>query len=395
METHNEPGLAKDLRMNLGKATPNEQIATGWGVPNTAGVSIPHELTFENISFDIEDAAILKNVTLTAPSGSVTCLLGPSGSGKTSLLRIAAGMQRQSQGRVLLDDWEVCGDATFVPPEKRGIGLVFQDYALFPHLTIVDNVLFGLRHLSREARIEQAQKMLRRVGLADRSGDYPHNLSGGEQQRVALARALAPRPGVLLMDEPFSGLDSRLRDMMRDETLGVLRETRATSVIVTHDPEEALRMGDQIVLLREGHLEQSGSGHDLYYNPASLFAAGFFSELNMFFGTVNSGKVDTPLGQVLAEEFSTGDRVAVAIRIGAVEVTRVERPNGSKPGVPGRVLSVNFSGDHHHLQVGISGFDTPLRVRVPAGSLSSQQLDGGDDVLLTPKNNGTFVFSAG
>ncbi|MEP1262925.1 MAG: ABC transporter ATP-binding protein [Rhizobiaceae bacterium] len=375
--------------------TSDEQIPTRWGVPNTAGVSIPHELTFDNISYNIDDAPILKDVSLVAPSGSVTCLLGPSGSGKTSLLRIAAGMQRQTGGRVLLDAREVCSDTIFVPPEKRGIGLVFQDYALFPHLTILDNVLFGLRHLGREERLKQASNLLSRVGLADRQEDYPHNLSGGEQQRVALARAMAPRPGVLLMDEPFSGLDSRLRDMMRDETLGILRETRATSVIVTHDPQEALRMGDQIALLREGRLEQSGSGHDLYYNPSSLFAAGFFSELNIFSGRLSNGRVETPLGTVVADGFSPGDKVVAAIRVGAVDVTPVQSKKPTTNAVLGRVLSVNFSGDHHHLQVGISGSDTPVRARISAGSLSGTVLDGGEDVLLTPKNYGTFVFSAG
>ena len=381
--------------MKSDKANPDQQIPARWGVPNTAGVSIPHELTFEHVSYNIEDAPILKDVSLVAPSGSVTCLLGPSGSGKTSLLRIAAGMQRQTQGRVLLDAREVCSDTTFVPPEKRGIGLVFQDYALFPHLCILDNVLFGLRHLTREARKEQATKMLNRVGLADRADDFPHNLSGGEQQRVALARAMAPRPGVLLMDEPFSGLDSRLRDMMRDETLGILRETRATSVIVTHDPEEALRMGDQIALLRDGGLEQAGSGRDLYYNPKSLFSAGFFSELNIFTGKVEAGKVNTPLGMIRAEGFSAGELIVAAIRVGAVDVARADSRNADEGGVHGRVLSAKFSGDHLHLQVGISAYDTPVNARVSAGSLSAQQLDGGDDVLLTPKKHGTFVFSAG
>ncbi|MEP0945226.1 MAG: ABC transporter ATP-binding protein [Rhizobiaceae bacterium] len=372
-------------------ATAETQLAARWGEPNTAGVSIPHELTFENVSYDIDDAAILDDVSLVAPSGSVTCLLGPSGSGKTSLLRIAAGMLRQTGGRVLLDSREVCSETTFVPPEKRGIGLVFQDYALFPHLSIRDNVLFGLRHLPRDARKAQATKMLTRVGLADRGSDFPHNLSGGEQQRVALARALAPRPGVLLMDEPFSGLDSRLRDMMRNETLGILRETRATSVIVTHDPEEALRMGDQIALLHEGRLEQTGSGRELYYQPKSLFAAGFFSELNIFEGRIKDNFVETPLGTIASGNgFANGASVLAVVRVGAVQVGK------SVPGaVIGRVLSAHFSGEHDHLQVGISGYDTPVNVRLPVGILTDGQLNGSDEVTLSVEKQGAFVFSAG
>ena len=285
----------------------------------------------------------------------------------------------------------MCGDETFVPPEKRGIGLVFQDYALFPHLSILDNVLFGLRHLPRDARKPQAMKMLSRVGLADRGGDFPHNLSGGEQQRVALARALAPRPGVLLMDEPFSGLDSRLRDMMRNETLGILRETLATSVIVTHDPEEALRMGDQIALLHEGRLEQIGTGRELYYQPKSLFAAGFFSELNLFEGRVVQNHVDTPLGKVACNGFDNGALVLAAVRVGALKVRKAV--DGAH--AQGRVLSSHFSGEHEHLQVGITGYDKPISVRTAADSLSEEQLKGSLDVGLTFEKQGAFVFSAG
>ncbi|MGI9366676.1 MAG: ABC transporter ATP-binding protein [Rhizobiaceae bacterium] len=363
-----------------------------WGVPNTAGVSISHELAFENISYDIEGASILADVSLTAPAASVTCLLGPSGSGKTSLLRIAAGMQRQTRGRVLMDSREISGDHLFVPPEKRGIGLVFQDYALFPHLSIMDNVLFGLRHLGQDTRVEQAQKMLKRVGLAERGRDSPHNLSGGEQQRVALARAMAPRPGILLMDEPFSGLDSRLRDLMRDETLGILRETRATSVIVTHDPEEALRMGDQIALLHEGKLEQVGTGRELYYNPKSLFAAGFFSELNVFEGRVSEGALLTPLGPVAATGLDETAQVYGAIRVGAV---KVNTPSSENEGTIGRVLAVHFSGDQEHLVIGISGTDQQVHARVHSGHLSSQELEGAVDVILSMDSRGTFAFSAG
>lgn len=385
---------APDGAQEMTKAEPatlEAQLSAQWGEPNTAGVSIPRELIFENVSLEIDDASIIDDISLVAPSGSVTCLLGPSGSGKTSLLRIAAGMLHQSAGRVLLDGWQVCGGETFVPPEKRGIGLVFQDYALFPHLSILDNVLFGLRHLPRDARTPQAMKMLSRVGLADRGSDHPHNLSGGEQQRVALARALAPRPGVLLMDEPFSGLDSRLRDMMRNETLGILRETLATSVIVTHDPEEALRMGDQVALLHEGRLEQVGTGRELYYQPKSLFAAGFFSELNLFEGRVKENSVDTPLGKVACEGFDNGAAVIAVVRVGALKAGKTI--NGSE--ARGRVLSSHFSGEHEHLHVGITGYDKPVSVRTVAGMLTQEQLSGAQDVGLSFEKQGAFVFSAG
>ncbi len=364
-----------------------------WGTPNTAGVSIPHELSFANIGHRIGDIKILDDISLTAKTGSVTCLLGPSGSGKTTLLRIAAGMECQSSGSVLMDGREISGDTVFTPPEERGVGLVFQDYALFPHLSVLDNVLFGLKYLKRDVRREQAMKLLSRVGLDDRPGDFPHMLSGGEQQRVALARALAPRPGVLLMDEPFSGLDARLRDTMREETMSVLRETRATSIVVTHDPEEALRMGDQIALLHKGKLEQAGTGKDLYFRPKSLFAAGFFSELNYFDASVQSGRVNTPFGPIPINGARNGDAATAAFRVGSIQVS-ANTP--SNKGATGRIISSRFIGDFDHLRIGLTGGDgIVVRARVPVGQLSADLLEGREDVSLNASLEGSFAFLAG
>jgi iron(III) transport system ATP-binding protein len=351
-------------------------------VPNTTAVSIPSDLTLENICFSINGSDVVDDVSLHMPSGSVTCLLGPSGSGKTTLLRIAAGMERQTQGTVLLDGVEIGGAKTFLPPEKRGVGLIFQDYALFPHLTVLQNVGFGLNHLDGAARHELSIRVLDRVGLADRGSDYPTMLSGGEQQRVALARALAPRPGVLLMDEPFSGLDSRLRDEMREETLGILRETRATSVLVTHDPEEALRMGDQIALLRGGCLEQVGTGPELYNEPCSLFAAGFFSELNRLDVTVTNGVADTIFGKVEAPGVPDGDAI-LALRITSLDLA----PKG---GVAGTILSRSFAGNRHFLRVGVAGLDAPLRLELADRHMPDIN---GNNVHLALRKEGVFVFT--
>lgn len=359
-----------------------------WGTPNTAGVSIPHELSFVSLGHQFADARILDDVSLTAQSGTVTCLLGPSGSGKTTLLRLAAGMDAPTDGQVLMDGQEISGPSQIVPPDQRGVGLVFQDYALFPHMSNLDNVKFGLKHMQRGLRDEQARKMLDRVGLLDRATDYPHHLSGGEQQRVALARALAPRPGVLLMDEPFSGLDARLRDTMRDETLAILRETRATSIIVTHDPEEALRMADQIVLLREGRVQQAGTARDLYFRPANLFVAGFFSELNIFTGQVNAGRVETPLGPVPLNGVSDGSAANGVFRVNALDVQETDKGFAT-----GRVLSSRFTGDNDHLVIGISGCEQPVRARIKAGLLSSKALAGQTPVSVEPEIAGSFAFT--
>jgi iron(III) transport system ATP-binding protein len=227
----------------------------------------------------------------------VLCLLGPSGCGKSTLLRIAAGVERPSSGRILLDEQEVAGPNRFMPPEKRGVGLMFQDFALFPHLSILDNVAFGLKSLTRSEAKAEAHAALERVGLGHYAGEYPHILSGGEQQRVALARAIAPRPSVLLMDEPFSGLDPRLREKMREETLAILHETHATCIVVTHDAEEAMRMGDRVVLMRKGSVAQIGKALDLYRAPKDILAARTFSDLNELPARVEQGSAVTPLGR--------------------------------------------------------------------------------------------------
>ena len=193
------------------------------------------------------------------------------------------------------------------------------------------------------------------------------------------------------MDEPFSGLDSRLRDTMREQTLGILRETRATSIIVTHDAEEALRMGDRIVLLREGRVEQAGSGRDLYYRPKSLFAAAFFSELNTFYGVVQSGRVVTPLGPVPINGAREGDDATAAVRVNAISVT-VEPDSGAQ--ASGRVLSARFTGDQDLLRIGVRGHDEPVRVRMQAGQLPADALAGQRDVFLTPSIAGSFAFGA-
>src|SRR5918997_2800248 len=193
-----------------------------WGQRGTTGAAIPAEIAFEAVSQDYGSVRALDRGTLTIKPGELLCLLGHSGCGKTTLLRVAAGVETPTEGRVLLDGREVSGPGAFEPPEKRGIGLMFQDYALFPHLTNLRNVMFGLKDLPVREAEAAARRALARVGLERQAGDHPHTLSGGEQQRVALARSIAPRPGVLLMDEPFSNLDRRMRDAIRDETVAIL-----------------------------------------------------------------------------------------------------------------------------------------------------------------------------
>ena len=348
----------------------------------SVGVSFAAQLTFEDIRHDYYGHPTLDGVTLTAEPGEVLCLLGPSGSGKTTLLRLAAGLEAPRQGRILLNDREISGLDVFVPPERRGVGLMFQDFALFPHMNVLKNVRFGLTALSDTDAEKEAMAALQRVGLTHYARQYPHALSGGEQQRVALARAMAPRPSVLLMDEPFSGLDSRLKDTVRDETLAILRETRATALVVTHDAEEAMRLGDRIALLREGCLVQLGAAEDLYYRPRNLFAAAFFSELNVFDCVVHSGRVETPLGNFGSDVAMEGRPCSVAIRLPSVEVMET---GGD---IPARIVFRRFLGVAEHFGLAIPGTEQLIQARMKAGRLKS----GLRDVTLCVNEQDILVF---
>jgi iron(III) transport system ATP-binding protein len=350
-----------------------------------AGVTFAARLTLEDVSRRYGEILALDGVSLDIAPSEVLCLLGPSGCGKSTLLRVAAGVERLSSGRILLDGQEFAGPDNFVPPEKRGIGLMFQDFALFPHLSLLDNVAFGLKSLTRSEAKREARAALERVGLAHYAGEYPHILSGGEQQRVALARAIAPRPSVLLMDEPFSGLDSRLREQMREETLAILHETRATAIVVTHDAEEAMRMGDRVALMRQGRVVQTGKARDLYRAPKDILAARTFSELNELAARIEGGNAATPLGRFAANGVPDGADAIVCVR------QRGVRLRGVGQGVPGRVLDARFLGDVALVEVAVQGLDAPLFARVAESDVPPQGTEVG--VVIEP--GAVLVFAAG
>jgi iron(III) transport system ATP-binding protein len=337
-----------------------------------AGAAIATSLAFERLRHAYGSTEAVRDVTLAVEPGEVLGLLGPSGCGKSTLLRLAAGLERPKAGRVLIDGVEMSSPAAVVPPERRGVGLMFQDFALFPHLTVLGNVAFGLSKVPRADALRTARAALARVGLESRADDYPDRLSGGEQQRVALARAVAPKPGLLLMDEPFSGLDTRLRDDIRAETLAVMRETRATCLVVTHDPEEAMRMSDRIALMREGRLVQVGTPAELYDRPVDLAVARFFGEVNVVPGIVRGGLAATPLGDVPAPGQADGAAVDVAVRLQDLAVLRAGQ------GTPGRLLRRRFLGEVDLLEVAVAGLDNALFARARAGG----DLKPGDDVAV-------------
>ncbi|SIT80548.1 iron(III) transport system ATP-binding protein [Yoonia rosea] len=268
-------------------------------------------LEISHIVKDFGGRRVVDDVSLTVMPGQVTCLLGPSGCGKSTTLRIIAGVEKQSSGTILVDGKMVCDGDVSLPPEERHIGLMFQDFALFPHLTVGQNVAFGLQ--SRKAT-DRVHALLAKVGMSAHINDYPHQLSGGEQQRIALARALAPRPRIMLMDEPFSGLDDRLRDDIRDETLEVLKSEGTAVLLVTHEPGEAMRMADEIALMRNGKIVQRGAPYNIYNTPKDKAAAAFFSDINVLKGKVQGALTDTPFGQFLAPGVPDGTEVDIVIR---------------------------------------------------------------------------------
>jgi iron(III) transport system ATP-binding protein len=356
----------------------------GWGQRGTAGVSFAATLEFDAVEVMLGGRVVLDRFSLTLKPGEIVCLLGESGSGKSTALRVAAGIQPVHGGSLRINGQTMSAPGFTIPSDRRGIGLMFQDFALFPHLTVLQNVLFGLRRLGREAALGQARAALRRVGLIEREGDYPHRLSGGQQQRLALARSLAPRPGVLLLDEPFSSLDARLRETVREETLAVLRETHVTSLIVTHDPEEAMVLGDRVALLRQGRIAQIGTAAAIYRQPVDLNAARFFSPLSEIESVVVMGHASTPLGKVATPGFADGSAVTVAIRpAGGARVAMLG------PGTPGRIVGKRDAIGIDICEVKIEGLDAPLGLRQP----SDAALGVGQDVFVTLNPEHVLVFA--
>ena len=273
-------------------------------------------------SSDRSQPAAVEDVSLTLYQGEVLALLGPSGCGKSTTLRLVAGHERPDTGEVWLDGVLAATPVRvqkgiWLPPERRNIGMVFQDYALFPHLTVADNVAFGLDGTSRDARRDRVRDMLERVDLAQYAGRLPHQLSGGQQQRVALARALAPRPRAVLLDEPFNTLDAGLRDQVRRGLLALLREEGVAVLLVTHDQDEALTSADRVAVMRAGRIDQVDAPTTLYNRPKTRFVASFVGEGSFVPAVVGPGRVDTPFGAIPAsgpETWLHSEEVEVLVR---------------------------------------------------------------------------------
>lgn len=327
-------------------------------------------LEIRNLTRSFGGRQVVDNVSLSVMPGQVTCLLGPSGCGKSTTLRMIAGIETQDSGEIWADG-QLLSDATRrVPPEGRGIGLMFQDFALFPHLSVAGNVAYGLSGRSKQNRA-RVEELLERVGMVSYIDAYPHELSGGEQQRVALARALAPRPRIMLMDEPFSGLDDRLRDDIRDETLDVLKAEGAAVLLVTHEPGEAMRMADEIALMRDGRIVQQGAPYNIYNTPVDKQAAGFFSDINVVRGTVHGALAQTDFGRFLVPGVTDGAQVDIVIRPQHVKIDLDRSGKGPNPtiadgtAVRGIVKRARFMGNESLVEFTLDNGDI-MKAVVPS-----------------------------
>ncbi|MFT4091169.1 MAG: ABC transporter ATP-binding protein [Asticcacaulis sp.] len=289
----------------------------------------------------------VNQASLTLKDGEITCLLGPSGCGKSTLLRMIAGLERLDEGVIRRQDAVLSDKSTHIPPENRGIGFVFQDYALFPHLTIAENIGFGLKHLSSAERNERIATLLQMVRLSDKAKQYPSALSGGEQQRIALIRALARQPRLILLDEPFSGLDAHLKSEVREATLNVLEHSGAAALVVTHDAEEALSMGHSLALMDKGQIIQTGTPQACYLNPVSIAAARLLGETNLVPARVENGFVVSGFGRVFKPVISSASDVTLCLRPEAFQVVSANTPDA----VTVRITESRYHGAYSDLML--------------------------------------------
>ncbi|MDK1292811.1 MAG: ABC transporter ATP-binding protein [Actinomycetota bacterium] len=333
-------------------------------------------LSLSSVNKRFGDVTAVSDVDLDVAAGEMLVFVGPSGCGKTTLLRLIAGVETPDSGRIALRGHSVYGPEGVVPPEKRSVGLVAQDYALFPHMTVTANVGFGLVKWDRQDRTSRIAEILDLVQLADLAERYPHELSGGEQQRVTLARSLAPDPALVLLDEPFSNLDQALRAEVRSQTRRILEESRTTAIFVTHDQEEAFSLASRVAVMLDGELRQIGSPLDVYNRPNSRDVAEFIGDANFLPGRVQNGLVEFELGTLPVLAGFTGP-ADVMVR---AENLQLSEENG----VPVEVLSREFYGHDQVVEVRLTT-GTVLKVR----SLASQEVVPGREVRLAV--NGDLV----
>ncbi|MBX3505516.1 MAG: ABC transporter ATP-binding protein [Parvibaculum sp.] len=344
-------------------------------------------LAFRNVGHSYGSHRVLSGVTLEARPGEILCLLGASGSGKTTLLRLAAGLETLQEGSIDLGGAVLATPGRNVPPEKRSFGMVFQDHALFPHLTVEENIAFGLAGWPKEEMRAIVSARLAAVGLSGFEARYPHTLSGGQQQRVALARALAPSPAAMLLDEPFASVDVTRRRALREEARRALKEADVVTLVVTHDPVEAMEIGDRIAVMEGGRIAQCATPEELYARPASALVASLFGEAQRFPAVVSGETAITAYGPVFVSGHAEGAHVEVIVRPEAVTLAPASAKESNF-----RIGDIRFLGRDWLVLLmndGAPGLE-PLRARVPA--LEGLAVEASVALRFDPQ--GTFVFPA-
>ena len=306
-------------------------------------------LKINNLNHKIKNSEILKDVSIETEEDKIACILGPSGSGKTTLLKLIAGLEDTQKGEIYIKDKLVSSSNTHIKTEERDIGFLFQDFALFPHLTVKENLKFAING-NADANIE-INEIMKLIKLPNSLKKYPHELSGGEQQRVALARSIISKPKLLLLDEPFSNLDLSLREEIRDDTLHLLQKFNISVIIVTHDPFEAMFISNKIYILEQnGSIVQSGSPNDLYNNPISSYVAEFFGETNKFSGIVKNSKVQTAVGEISINSNLESRKVDIHIRPQAIKLSKEKTPVN---GIKGTVMASKLMGSYSFIHLSV------------------------------------------
>jgi iron(III) transport system ATP-binding protein len=340
--------------------------------------------------FDEASPPAVAGISLEVRPGEIISLLGPSGSGKTTALRLVAGFERPDEGEIWIAGRRVAGGGAWIPPEARGVGMVFQDYALFPHLTVAENVAFGLHCVLASERVPRTTDTLGLVGMRPYAQRYPHELSGGQQQRVALARALAPQPFAVLLDEPFSNLDAHLRTQLRDEVRHILKQTGTSAIFVTHDQQEALLLGDRVGVMRDGRLEQVDTPERIFHAPRTRFVAGFFGRADFIPATVAGDGLATEVG-LIPQRVPLGEGIPVEVMVRPDDVDIATADDG-----PGVIHRSHFQGGSVLYCVRLPSGRTvhslqPHTRRIAAGGRVRVSVDAGH--ALTCFHNGQAVVA--
>lgn len=348
-------------------------------------------LTVEQVSHSYHSEPVLRQVDLRIAAGEVVCLLGPSGCGKTTLLRCIAGLEPLRGGQISMADQVVSTPRRTLPPERRGVGMVFQDFALFPHKNVCDNVAFGLRGFARGQRDERVRETLKRVQAENLYDAWPHQLSGGQQQRVALARALAPQPRLMLMDEPFSGLDATLRRSLRHDARLLLKEVGIATLLVTHDGEEALQMADRVVLMNHGRIVLDGPPEEVWRNPIDVFSAAFFGDCSVIRAQVNDATVAVgPLRVPTPAGLMDGAAVDVVLRHTGLRLRPAGADDPPQTQVP--VIDERFLGGRRQTVIAVE--HQGQRLALTARHDNDQHYTAGQAVVPSLVPGGVFCFAA-